>query len=74
MSTPVPLMTGTTLSRDPKIPASGGNPTSYVQVDGKSNKSFVPPDGKSYKLFVLHDWEPWPDLGPAGRGSEIFLN
>ena len=63
MSAPVPLMTGTALSQDHGIPTSGGNPASYVQDNGRNNKSPIPPDS-----------EPWLDLGPIGRGSEILLN
>ena len=59
----IPLMTGTALSRNPGILASGGNPASYVQADGRNKKSSVPPD-----------WEPWSDLGPNGRGSETLTN
>ena len=33
----VPLMTKTDVSRSPGIPASEGNPASYVQVDGNGN-------------------------------------
>ena len=65
MSAPVPQMTRTTLSRNPGILASRGNPTSYVQVDGRSNMS-----------SVLTDWKPWPDLSPDNHRSapEILAN
>ena len=63
MSVPVPLTTGTTLSRNLGIPSSGGNPASYVQAVGKNNTS-----------SVLPDWEPWPDLGPDDRGFETLAN
>ena len=63
MSAPVPLMTGTALSRNPGILAFGGNTASYVKANGRNNKSSVPPD-----------WEPWFDLGPDGRGSKTFAN
>ena len=63
MSAPIPLMIGTALSRNPGIPASGGNPATCVQDDGRNNKSSVPPN-----------WEHWPDLGPDGRGSETLAN
>ena len=63
MSAPVPMMIGTALSRNPGIPASRGNPASYVYADDRNNKSSVPPD-----------WEPWLDLGPDGRGSETLTN
>ena len=63
MFAPVPLMIGTALSRNLGILASGGNPTSYVQANGRNNKSSVPPD-----------WEPWFDLGPNGLGSETLKN
>ena len=33
----IPLMTGTEVSHDPKIPAFEGNPASYVQADGNGN-------------------------------------
>ena len=57
MSAPVPRMTGTALSRNPRIPGSVGNPTSYLQAGGRNNTS-----------LVLPDWKPWPDLSPDGRG------
>ena len=63
MSSPVPLMTRTALSRNPGIPASGGNPASYVQADGRNNTS-----------SVLPNWEPWPDLNPDGRGPGTLAN
>ena len=56
MSVLVPQMTGTALSRNLGIPAFGGNPTSYVQDDGRNNTS-----------PVLPNWKPWPDLGPDGH-------
>ena len=37
----VPPMTGTKVSHSPKIPASTGNPASYVQADGNGNMSSV---------------------------------
>ena len=40
----VPLMIETTLSRNPEILSFGGNPTSYVEADGRNNKPAVPPD------------------------------
>ena len=63
MSTPIPLMTGTVLSRNTWILVSGGNPATYVQADGKNNKSSVPPD-----------WEPWPDLSPDSCGCGTHAN
>ena len=63
MSVPVPLTTRIALSRNPRILAFGGNPASYVPVDGRSNKS-----------YVLPDWEPWPDLGLDGQGFESLAN
>ena len=44
MSAPVPLMSGTALSRNLRILASRGNPASYVQANDINNKSLVPPD------------------------------
>ena len=41
MSVPVPLMIGTTLSQNPRILASEGNPASYVQDDDINNISSV---------------------------------
>ena len=38
MFAPVPMMTGTALSRNPRILASRGNPVSYGQTDGKDNR------------------------------------
>ena len=63
MFVPIPLMIGIALSRNPGIPASRGNPASYVQADGRNNKLSVPPN-----------WELWPNLGPDGRGSETLTN
>ena len=63
MSAPVPLMTGTALSRNLGIPTSRGNLASYVQANGRNNKSSVSPD-----------WEPWHDLSSDGRGSETLVN
>ena len=40
-SAPVPLMTGIAPSQYPEILASEGNPTSYVQADGRYNISSV---------------------------------
>ena len=57
VSTPVPLMTGSEVSRIPRIPASAGNPTSHVQADGTGNMS-----------VVLSDWKPWSGLGLGNRG------
>ena len=57
MSAPVPRMIGTALSRNPGILASGGNPTSYVQVVSSGNMS-----------PVLLSWKPWSDLGPSHHG------
>ena len=56
MSAPVPLMTGTEVSRIPRIPTSEGNPTSHVRVDDNGNMS-----------AVLIDWKPWSGLGPDSR-------
>ena len=61
MSASVPLMTGIALSRNPRIPASRGNPTSYVQADGRNNKS-----------SVLLNREAWSDLGLDGCGFETL--
>ena len=47
MSAPIPLMTGTVLSRNPRILASRGNLASYVQANGRNKKP-----------FVSLDWEP----------------
>ena len=56
VSSPVPLMTRTPLSQNPRILASEANPTLYVQADGSNNMS-----------SVLIDWEPWSCLGPDSR-------
>ena len=37
----VPLMTGTVLPHNPRIPASRGNPASYVQANGSNNMSYA---------------------------------
>ena len=47
MSTPVPLMTGTAVSRISRILASVGNLVSHVRVDGNGNMS-----------SVLTNWKP----------------
>ena len=39
MSMHVPLITGTMQAQNPEIPASTGNPASYVQADGNRNMS-----------------------------------
>ena len=41
MSVHVPLMIGIVLSYNPRILASEGNPTSYVQADGSNRMSLV---------------------------------
>ena len=41
VSVPVLLMTGTAPSQYLEILASEGNPTSYVQVDGRNNISSI---------------------------------
>ena len=41
MSVHVPLMIGSVLSHNPGIPASEGNPASYVQADDSNNMSSV---------------------------------
>ena len=58
-----PLRSGTAPSQNPGISASGGNPVSYVQADSRNNKP-----------SILPDWEPWPNLGPDGYGSETLVN
>ena len=42
MSAHVPLTTGAVVSHNSGIPASEGNPASYVQVDGSNNMSSAP--------------------------------
>ena len=44
VSSPVPPLTGTVLSRNPGIPVSGGNPFSYVQAVGNGSTSSAHPD------------------------------
>ena len=63
MSVSVPLMTGIALSQKPRTPTSGGNPSSYVQADGRNNTSFVMPN-----------WEPWPNLGPDSCDLGTLVN
>ena len=41
MSVLVPLMIGTEVSHNPRIPASVGNPVSCVQVGGSDSMSFA---------------------------------
>ena len=57
MSAPIPRTTRTALSQNLGIPASRGNPASYVQTVGSGKMS-----------PALPDWKPWPDLGPDSRG------
>ena len=47
MSVHVLPMTGTAMYQNLGIPASRGNPASYVQVDGKNNRSSALPNWKS---------------------------
>ena len=37
VSSPVLLLTGTALSRNPRIPVFGGNPSSYVRAAGNGS-------------------------------------
>ena len=46
MSAPVPLMTGTVLSRNPEILVSKGNPASYGKANDKDNRSSALADWK----------------------------
>ena len=48
MSAPVLLMTGSALPRNPGIPASTGNPASYVHVVGRNSISPALPDQMSH--------------------------
>ena len=41
MSMHVPLMIGTVMSHNPRIPTSKGNSVSYVQDDGSRNMSLA---------------------------------
>ena len=61
MSTPVPQLTGTALSRNPGILASGGNPASYVRAAGSGNMS-----------PILPGWKTWYDLGLASQGLVLY--
>ena len=65
MSTLIPRMTGTALSRNSGILASRGNPALYVRVASSGNMS-----------SVLPSWKPWFDLGPVGHDlvPETFAN
>ena len=63
MSTPVPLMIGSALLRNPGIPTSWGNPVSYVQAVGRNNISLVLPNQMPHFGF-----------GPDGRDSETHTN
>ena len=44
VSSPVLPLTGTVLSRNPRIPVSGGNPSSCVQAVGNDSTPFAQPD------------------------------
>ena len=44
VSSPVPQLTRTTLSRNPGIPVSGGNPSSYVQAASNGSTPSAQPD------------------------------
>ena len=57
MSVLVPLMTGTMASQNPGILDSVGNPSLYVQADGRRNKS-----------SALSGSFPCLGLGPDSRG------
>ena len=57
VSVHVPLMIRTTLSQNPGILASEGNPVSYVPADGKNNMS-----------SILTDWKPWFGLSSYSPG------
>ena len=44
VSSSIPPLTGTALSRNPGIPVSGGNPSSYVRVAGNGSTPSAQPD------------------------------
>ena len=44
VSSPIPPLTGTALSRNPGITVSGGNPSSYVQAAGNCSTPSAHPD------------------------------
>ena len=44
VSSPVQLLTGTALSRNPGIPVSGANPSSCVRAASSSSTPFSQPD------------------------------
>ena len=44
VSSPVLPLTGTALSKNPGIPVSGGNPSSYVKVAGNDSTPSAQPD------------------------------
>ena len=44
VSSPVPQLTGTALSRNPGILVSGGNPSSYVRAAGNGSTPSARPD------------------------------
>ena len=44
ISSPVLPLTGTALSRNPRIPVFGGNPSSCVQTAGNDNTPYTQPD------------------------------
>ena len=44
VSSHVPPLTGTALSRNPRVPVSGGNPSSYVRAAGNGSIPSAQPD------------------------------
>ena len=62
MSAPIPLMTGSALPRNLGIPASGGNPVSYVQAVKRNNISPVLPDQMSHLGLGPDNLSPVPEI------------
>ena len=62
VSTFVPLITGTEVSRIKWIPSSAGNLISHVQADGNGNMSSVPTDWKPWSGLALDSHGPIPEI------------
>ena len=72
VSSHVLLLTGTVMSQNPRIPVSGGNPISCVQVADNGSTPSISPDWKLSS--VLPDRQLSSVPVPHGRDSEILAN
>ena len=74
MLVPVPLMTGSVLPRNLGILASGGNPTSYVQVIDKNNISPILPDQMLHVGLGPDNLDNVPEILAKQKSSTSFSN